>query len=159
MGRFVWPSALFLVTVVAGSPQLAAGAPLAPTRASQIVNLVAATPCGAYGFAGFGIRMNPDATSSPFTIPPGYVLVVTQLEASDLSGTLTPGTTVQIQLVDGNTGVWFGASVDTVVNPDGKFAVVGSVSNLVIKPGVLLCRFGLGPTVFAAVRGFLAKDN
>src|SRR5262249_56778370 len=102
------PSRLSLVAIIAGIAAAAAkpsgAVTLAPEKPSQVVQLVSgATDPLCIGVSAVKTIVNPDGTTGSFSIPPGQVLVVTQLHAENLSGSGTPGNLIVFSVTNGNT--------------------------------------------------------
>ena len=98
MRRHVLSVALVVLSL-ASTPATAA---LAPSKASQLVDVLALGNCmPALGLTTdlFNTLVKGDGTTAPFSIPAGQVLVITDLTV--IADGRTPGNTVQVQVVAG----------------------------------------------------------
>ena len=144
---------LFTLGLVAMSSLCHAGS-LAPTKASQLVQLVVGTQpgCGV-------IRINADGTAANFVIPTGQVLVVNQIALSYSGGAFAPGKAVGTLIFDNNTGQQMTPGVVGTVDPFGNVEALTDVGNVAIRPGVAMCSSLPNPLAVLKVVGFLAKDR
>ena len=142
--------------------------PLAPTKASQIVVLTAAsTPCAADPDAtAVNVRNLPDGTTAPFTIPPGQVLVVTGI-AYRVSGGLA-NEAKNVLLFTAKLPFASVLFFSGVITGDTALGRLGggsaSIPNAIVKAGTEICVQaseinGAAAEVGAVVYGFLAKDK
>ncbi len=139
----------------------AAGA-LAPSKPSQLVTLsssggdTCAAPLGTW--FKMDSQVNADASSSPFTIPPGMVLVLTQADWTDQGGTADVDRFI-IRLQNGTEIPFVGDGTRTI----GASAGGGSISfspGVVVKPGTDICVTSTSTGFTAATfHGYLTKDR
>jgi hypothetical protein len=143
----------------------AAAGVLAPSKASQLVEVGPAAPpttCSTGGEAVDSIH-KPDGTTAPFVIPPNEVLVITEVELG--SASFTPGDKIELDL-----GRRSGTNVNDIVSTESTVAPSGEVHATLILPngasvasGVSLCAFAFdlttltGPlALVGVVHGFFA---
>jgi hypothetical protein len=144
--------------------------PLAPTKASQVVTLTASgsavcplTPDGVV----IDTLNKPDATMASFSIPPGSVLVITQVEMTTIN-TSAAGDQCEVGLeLQTANSLSFLADHNDLCNARGQ--IVGTQTfptGAVVKPGSALCVVGFdlshGFPLNAAVtvvHGFFANDS
>jgi hypothetical protein len=146
-------------------------APLAPSKPSQIVTLTYDGFCaGGTSLDNIiGIRIMPDGTTQPFTIPPGQVLVVTGIDwsAYRCPPSTAPGTVLMYVFLGATGRVAFAdtAVIGAGATPTSACSIGGKASivpNLVVKPGIELCAgfdnqgFSGSPAI---VHGFLTSDE
>ena len=136
------------------------GAPLAPTRASSLVTLVAQSgvvtdcPDGGYGFA----QQAADGSFAAFTIPAKHVLVVTSI---DWERTGTPAQTVTHSFSSQATGSASRIVALANVLSDANGRAGGTLvipSGTAIEAGRTVCMDAAG-LPFAVLHGYLAKDK
>jgi hypothetical protein len=159
MRRTIVPGLLLLCV----SWATVAGAVLAPAKPSQMVLITAATqtvacPPEPGGTEDLTEQIFPDGTRGPFSIPPGQVLVVTEVEWS--AGAATPGVYVGVGLFLSsapNSPLWSDAAL---ADSTGFAAKSSPVPNAVIKSGGTLCRRSRpGLSLGIMVRGFFTRDK
>jgi hypothetical protein len=84
--------------IVMGSTGTGHAAALAPKKPSQVLTVfhdsVVDPECGS--FPSFNTQVGSDGNSAPFSIPPGEIFVVTEVEVTVFSGFGAPGTQGQI---------------------------------------------------------------
>ena len=145
--------------------------PLAPTKASQVVTVATTpgSPVCPFGSTGKVIDtlQKPDATTASFSIPPGSVLVITEVEIS-ASKASSAGDLCEIDLILGTASSFSRvATHEALCDASGEISGTLTVpTGAVVKPGSALCAVGFDATLgvplggtFAVVHGFLAKDN
>lgn len=149
----------------------ARGAPLAPTKPSQIVTLqpdvlIGTPPCSG---VQFGVRqmVNPDLTTAPLVIPDKQVLVVTSGTWRTASAA-TPADrhlALRLFLKDGTSNqvvvlLGAGAVSDVDARASGSFRLD---PGFVVRPGQTICAElatdGLPVAVTVIANGYLTKDK
>jgi hypothetical protein len=144
--------------------------PLAPTKASQVVTV---TPSGntVCPLTPNGLVIDtlnkPDATTASFSIPPGSVLVITQVEMTTIDWSAAGDQCeVGLELQTANS-LSFLAHHDDLCNARGQIVATQTFpTGAVVKPGSALCVVGFDLShgfplggANAVVHGFFAKDS
>jgi len=138
---------------------------LGPQKASDLVTVQTGTTNCSGGFTGarrVDARVMSDGTQAAFTLPPGRVLVITNLEFDLLS---VASRNIQVRL-----GVPCGAGcmrpiVDNIVSTDtrGQGGTNVTLTNgIAIKSGVELCVADINqssPNAFVNLHGYFADDK
>jgi hypothetical protein len=138
---------------------------LGPTRASDLVNVVAfpgfSGVCCSASETAFDITFDADGERQPFVIPPGKVFVVTGIEWNSFLGTPNRQTLAVLSLSrpTGCDGLF--ANSTALADGAGSAGNTLTVPNgLRIRPGQKLCLFmSNGSLNTARATGYLAKDN
>lgn len=163
--------AVGLITVCLSWAVSATAVTLAPTKASQVVEVHSGgvTPCSGVSNGVVVDQLdNPDATGSAFTIPLGHVLVVTDVNIQATSG--NPGDSYLYSLYRSSS-----SSVNLVLNVSAVSGANGVADadvsfhhGAVVKSGTVLCGqcFNSNAQAYVAlnfcrtiVHGFLARDS
>jgi hypothetical protein len=152
------PSLALLVCVSVAAP--AGAEELAPKDASQLVTLRTTVVGGCQtGGTKFTLRVLPDGTTTPFTIPEGKVLVLTNFNWTVLS---TQPITVSLVLESAPSFPVVESSqvFTTRAIPDigGRSVDSAAIQQVVVRSGVL-CLEPSGPLNDALVHGFFAPDR
>ena len=104
-----WSHVLSVPVILALLPPGAAGAPLGPTKPSQlvVVGSRATHPCDLADTGGSRVDVfeADDGSTQPFTIPPGKVLIVTKIKVSARGRSVPSGTEVLATIVKNVGGV------------------------------------------------------
>jgi hypothetical protein len=145
--------------------EMALASPLAPAKASEVVNLFAfpltsAICCDSSTFA-FDHRLDSDGTRSSFTIPTKETLVVTEVDWLSLAG--TSGTNAIASVVIANNSGCDRLGARSVGVNDAAGNAGGTLvfpTGIVLRRGTQICvPISGGDLNSANVHGFLAKDQ
>jgi hypothetical protein len=151
MGRILIAAAGAVMALV-GPASVEAG-PVAPSKPSQFV-VLQRSGTGTCNFLTkpFDQQLNPDGTTTAFSVPAKQVLVVTSYDAESST---TANRNVVVSLVDNGLGVF----EDSLLTDATGFGVKsGPVGNLVVKSGSTLCG-AVGGGGAITVHGFLTADK
>jgi hypothetical protein len=148
-----------LVVLVAGWATAAGGGILAPSKPSQMVLVTVGPAAGCpQGMENLTEQIFPDGTRGPFSIPPGQVLVVTEVEWSVVGAPPNVYAGAVILLASHTDGpLW---SDEALTDGNGFVGKSSPVPSAIVKSGDTLCRYsspGLGLGLM--LRGFLTKDR
>jgi hypothetical protein len=143
------------------APHAAFAAALAPAKASDLVTLITSlkSDCPGNG-KPFDLRVLPDGTSAPFTIPEKQVLVIQSVDwtiGSTAPGGLTVTPTVSLQTSPTNAlAIMIGSGA---TNSDGGASgTVLAPPGVTVRAGPAICFTG-ADFESAILHGFFAKDK
>lgn len=149
--------------VVAGS---AVAGPLAPAKASELVNLFAfpltSGICCSSGIFAFDHQLDSNGARSAFTLPAKETLVVTEVDWLSLAGTSGQDAIAEV-VIEGSSGCDTLGATSVGVN-DSAGNAGGTLifpTGIVLRSGTQICVTigGSGSLNRANVHGFLAKDQ
>jgi hypothetical protein len=137
---------------------------LAPRKASDVVTLTTTgTPCGTQGTAFDELDL-PGGGTAPFSIPPGMVLVVTEIEVVVAGGGTGSGGITVLRTTGGSFGSFIAEAFVNLSNSPGATFTLPTGS--VVASGTTICAEGSNfttggtpLTVGGTLHGFLAEDN
>lgn len=162
----MWRVALWAVTGLALVANAQAGG-LAPTKASQLVEIVAlpsSATCPS-GARAFDVLNAPDGTTSSFSIPAGKVLVLSDV-AVRVQGSQSLSFDLDVQLQRETASASNLISESNIDYASGKLLTIGlAAGGVEVKSGVQLCVKTtisipqIGSFVGATAHGFLAPDK
>jgi hypothetical protein len=141
-------------------PAATLAAPLAPTKASDLVvagTSASAPDCPVAGRA-FDVRFLPDGTQVPFVIPPNRVLVITSVDFSLTSSSPNQTAIPVVSLQSGATAL---PLLQGSALTDGLGTAAGTMvasAGVPVRSGPTLCVIG-GFTPYGVLHGFFAKDK
>lgn len=130
----------------------------APMKASEIVSLVPSGTC-VQGSRAFGLRLMPDGTLAPFSIPTGKVLVLTAIDWSGFA--YGPGELAFFGLMIENGSFEVGLYQSYALSdPAGNAGRDAPLPSLVVKSGHRICgKNANASTGSALLQGFLTADR
>jgi hypothetical protein len=142
------------------APHASFAGALAPAKASDLVTLFTSTKTTCPGGGEqFDLRVLPDGTIAPFTIPAKQVLVVQSVDwtiGSSVPAGLTVSPTVTLQT--GATAIPILIGSGTTNSDGGASGTVLAPPGITVRAGPSLCISG-GDFTSAVLHGFLAKDK
>lgn len=153
-------TALLIAVVMGVCARAEAAAPLGPTRASELVQLIWSGASCVQGGKALDVNFNA-GQSSPFEVPDGKVLVLTDVSWSAYNAAPNGFAFAALLLETGPYELgfqWIHARADA----NGRVGDQSRLPNLVLKPGSRLCAsfsYGVANLESIAVSGYLTRDR